>query len=551
MASSVDGTHLVAVVYGGKIWTAVAEVGAQFAGAAGTTAQFQYLGNGEWQPAGVPASQVTGTLPAADLPANVVTNGENGVTLSGALSGAISGNGTGLTNLNASQLTSGTLPSAALVGTYSSVLNFNNAGNSFSGNGGGLANLNASQLTSVGNASGTQNFFVGPSGNATMSGFGNTADGFDALLSNTSGNVNTAIGADALFSNTSGSYNTATGVGALYWNTSGSDNTAIGWDALVLNTNGSYNTAVGLESLLNNTNGSFNTAVGVESLLNNTNGSDNIALGYLAGYNIAGGSSNIDIGNPGLSTDTNIIRIGTAQTATILAGHVGIGTNNPGSNNVQINPTFELSNGYGLVVCNTKYGENVEVNEIANGNGIGLVVDDAALGDDTTDLLLIRNNVASSPQNLFVVGAGGTVTMSGSCTIGGSCSANSFITTSDRNAKENFQSVSAAQVLAKVSALPIQEWNFKTDTATRHIGPMAQDFFAAFGVGPDDKHIATVDEDGVALAAIQGLNEKVEGRSKKVEGRMQKLEAENQKLEEENTELKARLEKLERLVNDE
>jgi hypothetical protein len=42
---------------------------------------------------------------------------------------------------------------------------------------------------------------------------------------------------------------------------------------------------------------------------------------------------------------------------------------------------------------------------------------------------------------------------------------------------------------------------------------MAQDFHAAFGVGPDDKHIATVDADGVALAAIQGLNQKVESEN--------------------------------------
>ena len=62
------------------------------------------------------------------------------------------------------------------------------------------------------------------------------------------------------------------------------------------------------------------------------------------------------------------------------------------------------------------------------------------------------------------------------------------------------------------------------------------------GLGADDKHIATVDADGVALAAIQGLNEKVEVRSQKSEISIQKLQAEN-------AELKQRLEKLERLMN--
>ena len=86
--------------------------------------------------------------------------------------------------------------------------------------------------------------------------------------------------------------------------------------------------------------------------------------------------------------------------------------------------------------------------------------------------------------------------------------------TSDRNLKENFTPISPQDTLAKVAALPISRWNFKNDNAVAHVGPMAQDFYATFGVGADDKHIATVDEEGVALAAIQGLNEKLEAQIK-------------------------------------
>jgi hypothetical protein len=85
-----------------------------------------------------------------------------------------------------------------------------------------------------------------------------------------------------------------------------------------------------------------------------------------------------------------------------------------------------------------------------------------------------------------------------------------FNTTSDRNSKEDFQPVVPGDVLEKVLALPLSSWHYKLDGATRHIGPMAQDFYQAFAVGMDDKHIATVDADGVALAAIQGLNQKLE-----------------------------------------
>ena len=82
--------------------------------------------------------------------------------------------------------------------------------------------------------------------------------------------------------------------------------------------------------------------------------------------------------------------------------------------------------------------------------------------------------------------------------------------TSDRNAKEDFQPVNPLEVLDKVAGMPISEWRYKERGGERHIGPMAQDFHDAFALGRDEKHIATVDADGVALAAIQGLNQKLE-----------------------------------------
>jgi len=78
---------------------------------------------------------------------------------------------------------------------------------------------------------------------------------------------------------------------------------------------------------------------------------------------------------------------------------------------------------------------------------------------------------------------------------------------SDRNAKTAVQPVDAREVLKKVAALPLNTWQYKTQEAKyRHMGPMAQDFYAAFQLGETDKGIDTVDADGVALAAIQGLN---------------------------------------------
>ena len=94
---------------------------------------------------------------------------------------------------------------------------------------------------------------------------------------------------------------------------------------------------------------------------------------------------------------------------------------------------------------------------------------------------------------------------------------NSWSAVSDRNQKENFQPVDPRAVLEKVARLPVTEWNLKSQPASiRHLGPMAQDFKAAFGLGEDDRHISTSDADGVTLAAIQGLDQVVKEKEARI-----------------------------------
>ena len=82
---------------------------------------------------------------------------------------------------------------------------------------------------------------------------------------------------------------------------------------------------------------------------------------------------------------------------------------------------------------------------------------------------------------------------------------------SDRDSKENFEPAPVADVLAKLVAMPLFSWNFKgADPTIRNLGPTAQDFHASFGLGSNSRTIASGNLDGVALAAIQGLNAKVE-----------------------------------------
>jgi len=108
----------------------------------------------------------------------------------------------------------------------------------------------------------------------------NTAEGENALQSNTTGRDNTAVGYHALGSNTTGRYNTANGAGALSATTTGRRNTATGANALVKNNTGDSNTANGHAALLSNTTGQFNTALGAHAGEAQKTGSGNVYIGY-------------------------------------------------------------------------------------------------------------------------------------------------------------------------------------------------------------------------------------------------------------------------------
>ncbi len=127
----------------------------------------------------------------------------------------------------------------------------------------------------------------------------------------------------------------------------------------------------------------------------------------------------------------------------------------------------------------------------------------------------------SAAANEFAVRAAGGVRFKTNAALSTGCSlaagSGTWSCTSDRNAKANFEAVDSRAILAQVAALPISTWNYNTQNASiQHIGPMSQDFYAAFAVGDDDKSISMVDADGVALAAIQGLNQIVEEKDAEI-----------------------------------
>jgi len=117
--------------------------------------------------------------------------------------------------------------------------------------------------------------------------------------------------------------------------------------------------------------------------------------------------------------------------------------------------------------------------------------------------------------------SGGYRFFTGNSTAGAQLAANAtaWSVLSDRNAKKNIAPVNYETVLDKLAQVPIEQWNYKweKDGDVPNIGPMAQDFKAAFYPGRDDKSISTLEFDGVELAAIQGLNQKLNEKDAEIQ----------------------------------
>ena len=97
----------------------------------------------------------------------------------------------------------------------------------------------------------------------------------------------------------------------------------------------------------------------------------------------------------------------------------------------------------------------------------------------------------------------------------------------DRNLKRDIEPVDEQAVLERVAGMPVSTWAYKSEDPTvRHLGPMAQDFHAAFGLGDTDRAYNSIDAHGVALAAIKALYE----RSREQDARINRLEQENAEL---------------------
>jgi hypothetical protein len=300
-----------------------------------------------------------------------------------------------------------------------------------------------------------------------------------------SGILGTALGKDA---SASGSQSTALGASV---SATESSATAVGFAALAT---GSASTALGRQA---EASGGQSTAAGRGATASGTN---NTTLGYNASA-LSPYSNATALGFQAMVEQSNALVLGSIPGVNepfFLNEYVdvGIGTTMP-----QAPLHVERANGAARVlVMETDPGPSMPFQGVAQGL-VRFELNDEAAGErwrftNAGDKFAINNVGLDSP------GTEMSVFKNGDLVIGGLLTENS-----DRDAKQDIERLDAQEILAKIVDLEVSKWSYIDAPKQRHIGPMAQDFYAAFGLGRNEKGISTLDSSGVALAGIQALAE--------------------------------------------
>lgn len=180
---------------------------------------------------------------------------------------------------------------------------------------------------------------------------------------------------------------------------------------------------------------------------------------------------------------------------TVVNERVGIGTENPlvALHISQAGPSKSLYEDRDLGITWSFSQQNQ-----------GFVI--SKLGSGGNEFNITTVGGVNMAKNTFQLAPNGNLTLAGTLT-----------ENSSRAAKRAFEAVNSRAVLAKVAELPLFEWNYRHDPESiRHFGPVAEDFHRAFGLGRGPSGLSTLDTSGVALAAIQGLNELVVERDEEI-----------------------------------
>jgi hypothetical protein len=282
-------------------------------------------------------------------------------------------------------------------------------------------------------------------------------------------------------------------------------------------------------------------------------GKNNLAYGY--GATVAGGADNTASGS------YSTVAGGVSNTASENYAAICGGLDNTASDwySAVLGGYLNVANGsYGTVIggsSNTASGNTAATviggwdNDaggsfsVAGGLRAKALYDGDFVWADSSDV-----DFASTAPNQFFVRASGGVYFYASPNgdNGGHCilpaNGTGWSCSSDVNLKENFTPVDAQVILDRLEKISITRWNVKgQDASVQHIGPAAQDFYAAFGLGDDERLISSTDAQGVAFAAIQGLYRLSQQQQAEIESQQAEIKA----LKSQQASLEERLAKLE------
>jgi hypothetical protein len=294
----------------------------------------------------------------------------------------------------------------------------------------------------------------------------------------------------------------------------GYENTITGFSFYSFIGAGSGNTLTGeqgaIVSGLSNQNAGTNAMLGAGESNNITSAAEDGVLGGGSTNTLSGTNGVIGGGvNNAVSAQYGVIAGGTNNTVSGEGAYIAAGGYNTASgegalvdggfSNTAAGNFATIPGGYENSAAGIySFAAGVHASAAQNGT---FVWSDGSNGDAT---------LASTRAYQFLARAAGGYTLwtNAGATVGATLAPGSgtWASASDRNLKTDVARIDDAAVLDKVAALPIERWSYKSERGVRHVGPMAQDFYAAFGVGEDDKHITSIDEDGVALAAIKALH---------------------------------------------
>jgi hypothetical protein len=256
----------------------------------------------------------------------------------------------------------------------------------------------------------------------------------------------------------------------------------------------------------NNQAGNGNGTVGDATLATVAGGGSNTASGDRAV--VGGGLQNTASGS--YATVTGGLNNGASGLAAAVSG---IGNTASGDAATVAGGNSNTASGYAAAVpngdTNTALGDySLAAGRRAKANHQGSFVWADSHNLDFASVAADDFSVRSTGGARFVSAIDGTGAPTAGVTL--ASGGGSWASLSDQASKTAITPVSGRAVLRKLGSVPVSEWSYRAQgPSIRHIGPMAQDLRRAFGVGEDSRHITSVDADGISLAAIKGLNEKV------------------------------------------